>query len=134
MNQMVDALEKAMAEDIRTLPWMTEDTKKAALVKLSAITNNVGAPKKWRDYSKLAIARDDFFGNAMHAAEAGVAAADREDRAAHRQDRVEHDHPDGERLLQPAEQHHQLPRGHSAAAVLRSAPRYRPQLRRRRRR
>jgi endothelin-converting enzyme/putative endopeptidase len=71
MNQMVDALEKAMAADIRSLPWMTEETKKAALVKLNAITNNVGAPKKWRDYSKVAIARDDYFGNALHAAEVG---------------------------------------------------------------
>ena len=65
ITQLVDALEKAMAEDIRTLPWMTEETKKAALAKLKAITNNVGAPKKWRDYGKLTIARDDFFGNAM---------------------------------------------------------------------
>ena len=42
ITQLVDALEKAMAEDIRTLPWMTEETKKAALAKLKAITNNVG--------------------------------------------------------------------------------------------
>ena len=56
ITQMVDALETAMAEDIRTLAWMTEDTKKAALAKLKAITNNVGAPKKWRDYSRA----DDF--------------------------------------------------------------------------
>ena len=70
MNQMVDALEKAMGADIRALPWMTEETKKAAIAKLGAITNNVGAPKKWRDYSKLTISRDDYLGNAMHAAEA----------------------------------------------------------------
>ena len=57
-------LEKAMGEDIKTLDWMTDDTKKAALAKLKAITNNVGYPKKWRDYSKVDIARDDFFGNA----------------------------------------------------------------------
>jgi predicted metalloendopeptidase len=70
ITQLVDALEKAMGEDIRTLDWMTEDTKKAALAKLKAITNNVGSPKKWRDYSKLTIARDDFFGNGMRAAQA----------------------------------------------------------------
>ncbi len=69
ITQLVDALEKAMAEDIRTLPWMTEETKKAALAKLKAITNNVGSPKKWRDYGKLTIARDDFFGNAVHSAQ-----------------------------------------------------------------
>jgi predicted metalloendopeptidase len=69
ITQLVDALEKAMAEDIHTLPWMTEETKKAALAKLKAITNNVGSPKKWRDYGKLTIARDDFFGNAVRSAQ-----------------------------------------------------------------
>jgi len=33
----------------------------------------VGAPKKWRDYSKLAIARDDFLGNSIRAAQAAYA-------------------------------------------------------------
>ena len=66
ITQLVDALEKTMAKDIQGLPWMTEETKKAALVKLKAITNNVGNPKKWRDYSKVSIARDDFFGNGLH--------------------------------------------------------------------
>ena len=69
ITQLVDALEKAMAEDIRTLPWMTDETKKAALAKLKAITNNVGTPKKWREYGKLTIARDDYFGNAVRAAQ-----------------------------------------------------------------
>jgi putative endopeptidase len=61
--ELVDALERSMAKDIRALPWMTDPTKKAALEKLKAITNNVGAPKKWRDYSKLSISRDDYLGN-----------------------------------------------------------------------
>ncbi|MEO8597925.1 MAG: M13 family metallopeptidase [Candidatus Solibacter sp.] len=69
ITQMVEALETAMASDIRTLSWMTEDTKKAALVKLKAITNNVGAPVKWRDYGKLDITRDDHFGNSARAAQ-----------------------------------------------------------------
>jgi predicted metalloendopeptidase len=69
ITQLVDALEKAMAEDIHALPWMTDETKKAALAKLKAITNNVGTPKKWREYSKLTIARDDYFGNAARAAQ-----------------------------------------------------------------
>jgi predicted metalloendopeptidase len=70
ITQLVEALEKAMGDDIRNLPWMSETTKKAALAKLQAITNNVGAPKKWRDYSKLAISRDDYLGNSIHAAQA----------------------------------------------------------------
>src|SRR5215471_9282161 len=34
MLKMVDALEKSLAEDIQNLSWMSEDTKKQALVKL----------------------------------------------------------------------------------------------------
>ena len=67
---LVDQLEKAMGQDIRALDWMTDDTKKAALAKLAAITNNVGYPKKWRDYSIVTIARDDYLGNSMRMAEA----------------------------------------------------------------
>jgi predicted metalloendopeptidase len=63
ITKLVDNLEKALGQDIRTLPWMSEDTKKAALAKLAAITNNVGTPKKWRDYGKVSISRDDLYGN-----------------------------------------------------------------------
>jgi endothelin-converting enzyme/putative endopeptidase len=68
--QMVDALEKSMGKDIQGLEWMSEATKKAALEKLKAITNNVGAPKKWREYGKVTVARDDYFGNSLRASEA----------------------------------------------------------------
>ena len=40
-------------------------TKKQAEIKLKAISNKIGYPDKWRDYSKLKIQRDnllaDFF-------------------------------------------------------------------------
>jgi putative endopeptidase len=62
---MVNALEKALGEDIKSLPWMGEDTKKQALVKLAAITNRIGYPDKWRDYSKLEIIRGDALGNSQ---------------------------------------------------------------------
>jgi predicted metalloendopeptidase len=67
--ELVANLEKALAEDIRGLGWMGADTKKAAIAKLNAIVNNVGYPKKWRDFSSVVIARDDFFGNAVRMAE-----------------------------------------------------------------
>jgi putative endopeptidase len=67
INQMIAAIEKAMAADIRQLPWMTEATKKQAIAKLQAITNNMAFPAKWRDHSKVTIARDDFLGNSMRA-------------------------------------------------------------------
>lgn len=69
MLKMVDALEKALNHDITTLPWMTEETKKQALVKLAAVRNKIGYPDKWRDYSKLNIMRGDLLGNVLRASE-----------------------------------------------------------------
>jgi endothelin-converting enzyme/putative endopeptidase len=67
MLQMVDALEKALASDIDDLPWMTAETKKQAQIKLKAITNKIGYPDKWRDYSSVTIDRDDLAGNVRRA-------------------------------------------------------------------
>ena len=69
MLKMVDALEKALDQDIRSLPWMTEDTKKQAKVKLDAIRNKIGYPDVWRDYSKLTIVPGDLMGNFLRANE-----------------------------------------------------------------
>ncbi len=63
--KMVNALEKALGADIQTLSWMGDDTKKQALVKLQAITNRIGYPDKWRDYSSLKIVRGDALGNSQ---------------------------------------------------------------------
>ena len=65
--KMVDALEKALAEDIQKLTWMTEATKQQALVKLKAITNKIGYPDRWRDYSSVVIKPDDALGNSFRA-------------------------------------------------------------------
>jgi endothelin-converting enzyme/putative endopeptidase len=65
--KMVDALEKALAEDIQKLTWMTETTKQQALVKLKAITNKIGYPDRWRDYSSVVIKPDDALGNSFRA-------------------------------------------------------------------
>ena len=44
----------------KTLPWMSEETKKAAAEKLAMIRNKIGYPEKWRDYSALMVKRDDL--------------------------------------------------------------------------
>jgi putative endopeptidase len=61
--EMTKLVEEAMADEIRTLPWMSEATRRRALEKLDAIVNKVGYPDVWRDYSALSISRDDFLGN-----------------------------------------------------------------------
>ena len=67
MLALVGALEKTLGQDIQSLPWMGDDTKKQALVKLAAITNRIGYPDKWRDYSTLEIVRGDALGNSQRA-------------------------------------------------------------------
>jgi len=69
MLKMVDALEKSLDQDIRTLPWMTDETKKQAKVKLDAIRNKIGYPDVWRDYSKLNVVQGDLMGNFLRANE-----------------------------------------------------------------
>ncbi|MGB7759500.1 MAG: M13 family metallopeptidase [Bryobacteraceae bacterium] len=65
--KMVDALEKALGQDLEQVPWMTAETRKQALVKLAAIANKIGYPDKWRDYSSVVIRRDDLVGNTQRA-------------------------------------------------------------------
>jgi len=67
--KMVHELEAALKTDITQLSWMTEDTKKQALDKLSHIDNKIGYPDKWRDYSTLTIVRGDALGNSFRANE-----------------------------------------------------------------
>ena len=65
--KMVNQVEAALKQDITDLPWMSETTKKQALVKLAAIRNKIGYPSKWRDYSTLKIVRGDSIGNSLRA-------------------------------------------------------------------
>jgi endothelin-converting enzyme/putative endopeptidase len=67
--KMVDALEKALGQDIQGLSWMTPATKQKALEKLKAIGNKIGYPDKWRDYSSVVVKRDDAIGNGFRADE-----------------------------------------------------------------
>ena len=69
MLKMVDALEKSLDGDIKTLPWMSDETKKQAKVKLTAIGNKIGYPDVWRDYSKLNVVPGDLMGNFLRANE-----------------------------------------------------------------
>jgi putative endopeptidase len=62
-EQLVGALEKALGEEIGSLPWMSEETKKIAEGKLAAIRNKIGQPQKWRDYSGLKVDRHEFLAN-----------------------------------------------------------------------
>jgi putative endopeptidase len=63
IDTLVANLLEAYRISISDLDWMTPETRQRALTKLSKFTPKVGYPKKWRDYSKLVIDRNDLYGN-----------------------------------------------------------------------
>jgi putative endopeptidase len=69
MLKLVHALEAALRSDIQQLDWMSPATKKAALAKLEKISDKIGYPDHWRDYSSLRIVRGDALGNAYRSSE-----------------------------------------------------------------
>jgi predicted metalloendopeptidase len=67
MDVLVAAIEESMGKDIQSLEWMSPETKTAADGKLHKVTNKIGYPAKWKDYSKVVIKRNDLVGNYLAA-------------------------------------------------------------------
>ncbi|HET9499484.1 MAG TPA: M13-type metalloendopeptidase [Marmoricola sp.] len=63
MDQLVANLIEAYRQSITALDWMTEETKQRAHQKLDTFVPKIGYPVKWRDYTRLAISKDDLIGN-----------------------------------------------------------------------
>ncbi len=66
--QLVGEIEKSMKQDIASATWMSEATKQQAYAKLAAVSNKIGYPEKWRDYSSVVIKPDDYLGDEERAA------------------------------------------------------------------
>ncbi|MEN3278647.1 MAG: putative endopeptidase, partial [Massilia sp.] len=69
MEELVKNVTAAYKQSIDELDWMTPATKVEAQAKLAKFVPKVGYPNKWRDYSKLAIRKDDLVGNIKRASE-----------------------------------------------------------------
>jgi predicted metalloendopeptidase len=67
VQALVHNLLLAYEEDLKTLSWMTPETRKKAAEKLHHFTVKVGYPDHWLDYSALSIRRDDLLGDAKNA-------------------------------------------------------------------
>jgi len=61
MVELVANLRTAMGETIEGLEWMSPETKKKALEKLSTFNPKVGYPDKWIDYSSVPISRASYW-------------------------------------------------------------------------
>ncbi|HYG97802.1 MAG TPA: M13 family metallopeptidase [Terriglobales bacterium] len=67
--ELVNGIEHAMGADLKTLTWMSDETKKKGEEKLAKVTNKIGYPDRWRDYSSVKILPNDFVGNTQRADE-----------------------------------------------------------------
>jgi putative endopeptidase len=63
MVELVNNLQIAFDARISQLDWMSDSTKAKAKDKLHAFIKKIGYPDKWRDYSKVTIDKNKFFGN-----------------------------------------------------------------------
>jgi predicted metalloendopeptidase len=66
---LVQNLEAVLHDDLSTLAWMSEATRKQAQAKLDAFVNKIGYPDHWRDYSALAVRDGTFWSNVTAASE-----------------------------------------------------------------
>ena len=67
MDALVEQLRGALRESIETSPWMSPETREAALEKLTLFLPNIGYPAKWIDYSTVFVDSSDLVGNVMRA-------------------------------------------------------------------
>ena len=67
-TRMTRQIEAAMKARIEKLTWMSQQTRRRALAKLSEVRNKIGYPRVWRDYAALIIQRGDLYGNVTRAA------------------------------------------------------------------
>jgi putative endopeptidase len=66
--EMVHNLVGALRDDLKTLPWMSPETRAQATAKLDAFGVKIGYPDKWRDYSSLKIDRSAYMQNELRGA------------------------------------------------------------------
>lgn len=66
---LVSALRDVLKEDLSSLSWMDDATRKNALEKLDSFGLKIGYPDKWRDYDKLEISRESYLKNMNNASE-----------------------------------------------------------------
>ncbi|WP_373992207.1 M13 family metallopeptidase [Duganella sp. BuS-21] len=67
MDELVKNVLAAYKVSIDKLDWMSPATKVEAQAKLAKFRPKIGYPSKWRDYSTLAIVKNDLLGNVLRA-------------------------------------------------------------------
>ena len=68
-DELVADMRAAYADKIAGATWMDDVTRKAAQAKLASFDPRVGHPKRWIDYSSLAVSRTDPLANSLATAD-----------------------------------------------------------------
>ncbi|HEX8354130.1 MAG TPA: M13 family metallopeptidase [Pyrinomonadaceae bacterium] len=68
-QEMVKNLVDALREDLRTLSWMGDETRRRATAKLDAFVRKIGYPDRWRSYEPLQVSRGAYYNNAVSSGE-----------------------------------------------------------------
>jgi putative endopeptidase len=62
-NQLVDQIRAALVAEIGQLDWMSDQTKKQALIKQAATLQKIGYPNTWIDYISVKIVPNNYLAN-----------------------------------------------------------------------
>ena len=65
MDSLVAGIRASFASHIRSLEWMSPQTKVMALDKLNAVMSKVGYPAQWDNYKGLVLLRGNYYKNAV---------------------------------------------------------------------
>lgn len=63
MSILIQDISSVFRSRLEKMPWMSDETRKRALTKFGRFRAKIGYPKKFRDYSSIAIRPEDFLGN-----------------------------------------------------------------------
>ncbi len=64
-TEMIHDIESAFEGNLPELAWMDDPTRDRAKGKVATLTNKIGFPDEWRDYSGMKVKKNDYFGNAI---------------------------------------------------------------------
>jgi putative endopeptidase len=67
MSELVEDIKAVFKDRLAKLEWMSPATRELALKKFARFTTKIGHPEKFRDYSQVAIRREDYLGNLQRA-------------------------------------------------------------------
>eukprot|EP00742_Colponemidia_sp_Colp-10_P002369 GILJ01002525.1.p1 GENE.GILJ01002525.1~~GILJ01002525.1.p1 ORF type:complete len:717 (+),score=121.95 GILJ01002525.1:68-2218(+) len=64
-SEMLTRIEKSFQNNIENVDWMDATTKDVAVTKVHMVSNQIGYPEKWKDYSQLSLKANQYVENTL---------------------------------------------------------------------